>query len=159
MDQDPAPGSTPNSGPDPGAPIRIMAPDAKERARRKREVLIALFGVLLIVVLTWVELKLLGVNSYLFLGLFNLNFILLLVVLFVVARNGVKLVLERRRNVLGSRLRSRLVLAFIFLSLVPVALMFYVSAKFVQTSVDYWFKAQVEDSMEQSLEIGRAFYQ
>ncbi len=80
-------------------------------------------------------------------------------VLFVVARNGVKLVLERRRNVLGSRLRSRLVLAFIFLSLVPVALMFYVSAKFVQTSVDYWFKAQVEDSMEQSLEIGRAFYQ
>ncbi|PKN08951.1 MAG: PAS domain-containing sensor histidine kinase [Deltaproteobacteria bacterium HGW-Deltaproteobacteria-8] len=151
MDQDPAPDSA--------APIRLMAPDAKEHARRKREVIIALIGVLLIVVLTWVELKLLGVNSYLFLGLFNLNFILLLVVLFVVARNGVKLVLERRRNVLGSRLRSRLVLAFIFLSLVPVALMFYVSAKFVQTSVDYWFKTQVEDSMEQSLEIGRAFYQ
>ncbi|MBU1231049.1 MAG: HAMP domain-containing protein [Proteobacteria bacterium] len=133
--------------------------DARERARRKREAGIALAGVLLIVVLTWVELKLLGVNSYLFLGLFNLNFILLLVVLFVVARNGVKLMLERRRNVLGSRLRTRLVMAFIFLSLVPVALMFYVSAKFVQTSVDYWFKAQVEDSMEQSLEIGRAFYQ
>lgn len=151
MDQNPAT--------DPGTPIRLMSPDARERARRKREVVIALIGVLLIVVLTWVELKLLGVNSYLFLGLFNLNFILLLVVLFVVARNGVKLVLERRRNVLGSRLRSRLVLAFIFLSLVPVALMFYVSAKFVQTSVDYWFKAQVEDSMEQSLEIGRAFYQ
>jgi two-component system nitrogen regulation sensor histidine kinase NtrY len=80
-------------------------------------------------------------------------------VLFVVGRNGVKLLLERRRNVLGSRLRTRLVLAFILLSLVPVALMFYVSAKFVQTSVDYWFKSQVEDSMEQSLEIGRAFYQ
>ncbi|MDO9082726.1 MAG: ATP-binding protein [Humidesulfovibrio sp.] len=144
---------------DPRTPIRLMAPDARERTRRKREVGIALAGVLLIVVLTWVELKLLGVNSYLFLGLFNLNFILLLVVLFVVARNGVKLVLERRRNVLGSRLRTRLVLAFIFLSLVPVALMFYVSAKFVQTSADYWFKAQVEDSMEQSLEIGRAFYQ
>jgi two-component system, NtrC family, nitrogen regulation sensor histidine kinase NtrY len=151
MDQDPAA--------DPGKPVLPNSPDAKERARRKREAVIALIGVLLIVVLTWVELKLLGVNSYLFLGLFNLNFILLLVVLFVVSRNGVKLVLERRRNVLGSRLRSRLVLAFIFLSLVPVALMFYVSAKFVQTSVDYWFKTQVEDSMEQSLEIGRAFYQ
>ena len=144
---------------DPREPIRLMAPDARERARRKREVGIALAGVVLIMVLTWVELKLLGVNSYLFLGLFNLNFILLLVVLFVVARNGVKLVLERRRNVLGSRLRTRLVLAFILLSVVPVALMFYVSAKFVQTSVDYWFKTQVEDSMEQSLEIGRAFYQ
>ncbi|MDQ7834301.1 MAG: ATP-binding protein [Humidesulfovibrio sp.] len=154
MDQDPG---SPTK--DSATPYHLLSPEARERARRKREVAIALIGVLLIVVLTWVELKLLGVNSYLFLGLFNLNFILLLVVLFVVARNGVKLVLERRRNVLGSRLRSRLVLAFIFLSLVPVALMFYVSAKFVQTSVDYWFKTQVEDSMEQSLEIGRAFYQ
>jgi len=135
------------------------APDTRERLRRKREVGIALAGILAIVVLTWVELRLMGVTSYLFVGLFNLNLILLLVVLFVVGRNGVKLVLERRRNVLGSRLRSRLVLAFILLSLVPVALMFYVSAKFVQTSVDYWFKSQVEDSMEQSLEIGRAFYQ
>ena len=135
------------------------ATEVRERLRRRREIGIALIGVLAIVVLAWVELKLLGVNSYLFLGLFNLNFILLLVVLFVVVRNGVKLMLERRRNVLGSRLRSRLVLAFILLSLVPVALMFYVSAKFVQTSVDYWFKTQVEDSMEQSLEIGRAFYQ
>ena len=136
-----------------------IAPEARERQRRKREVGIAVLGILIIVVLTWVELKLLGVNSYLFLGLVNLNIILLLVVLFVVGRNGVKLLLERRRNVLGSRLRTRLVLAFILLSLVPVALMFYVSAKFVQTSVDYWFKTQVEDSMEQSLEIGRAFYQ
>jgi two-component system, NtrC family, nitrogen regulation sensor histidine kinase NtrY len=134
-------------------------PEARERLRRRREGSIALIGVFAFVVLTWVELKLLGINSYLFLGLFNLNFILLLVVLFVVGRNGVKLMLERRRNVLGSRLRTRLVLAFILLSLVPVALMFYVSAKFVQTSVDYWFKTQVEDSMEQSLEIGRAFYQ
>jgi two-component system nitrogen regulation sensor histidine kinase NtrY len=133
--------------------------ETRERLRRKREVGIALAGVLVIVVLTWLELKLLGVTSYLFLGLLNLNSILLLVALFVVARNAVKLVLERRRNVLGSRLRTRLVLAFILLSLVPVALMFYVSAKFVQTSVDYWFKTQVEDSMEQSLEIGRAFYQ
>ncbi len=133
--------------------------EVRERQRRKREVGIALLGVLIIVVLTWVELRLLGVNSYLFLGLVNLNIILLLVVLFVVGRNGVKLLLERRRNVLGSRLRTRLVLAFILLSLVPVALMFYVSAKFVQTSVDYWFKTQVEDSMEQSLEIGRSFYQ
>ncbi len=57
MDQDPAP--------EPGTPPRLMAPDARESARRKREVVIALIGVLLIVVLTWVELKLLGVNSYL----------------------------------------------------------------------------------------------
>jgi len=142
----------------PAAPTGLSL-EERERLRRKREVLIGIAGVLAIVVLTWVELRLMGVTSYLFAGLFNLNLILLLVVLFVVGRNAVKLILERRRNVLGSRLRTRLVLAFILLSLVPTALMFYVSAKFVQTSVDYWCKTQVEDSMEQSLEIGRAFYQ
>ena len=59
---------------------------------------------------------------------------------------------------LGSKLRTRLVLAFISLSLIPTALIYLVSVKFVQTSVDYWFKGQVEESMEQALELGRAFY-
>ena len=113
---------------------------------------------LLIILLTWVELRYLGVNSYLFFGLFNLNFILLILVLFIVGRNGVKLLLERRRKVLGSSLRTKLVLAFISLSLVPTVLMFLVSVKFVQTSVDYWFKSQVETSMEQALAVGQAFY-
>ncbi len=172
-DTDPAPEQRPAPDSGPGADTGEARPDGgdaqaappaapgadKEKTRRKREVSLAVGGAVLIVGLTWVELRLLGLNSTLFLGLFNLNVILLLVMLFVVARNGVKLLLERRRNVLGSRLRTRLVAAFIFLSLVPVSLMYYVSAKFVQTSVDYWFKAQVEESMEQSLEIGRAFYQ
>ena len=78
--------------------------------------------------------------------------------LFYVARNAVRLMLERRRRVLGSKLRTRLVLAFISLSLIPTALIYLVSVKFVQTSVDYWFKGQVEESMEQALELGRAFY-
>ena len=138
--------------------INVGPQDGRERKRRRRELTLALVCFLAVVVLTWVELRFLGVNSYLFLGLFNLNFILLLLVFFIVARNGVKLLLERRRNVLGSKLRTRLVLAFISLSLIPTVLMFLVSLKFVQTSVDYWFKGQVEDSMQQALELGRAFY-
>lgn len=138
--------------------IKISTTDRRERVRRRRELIAAGVCFVLIAVLTWVELKYLGGNSYLFLGLLNLNFILLLLVLFIVARNSVKLLLERRRKVLGSRLRTRLVLAFISLSLIPTMLMFLVSVKFVQTSVDYWFKGQVEDSMEQALELGRAFY-
>ncbi len=108
--------------------------------------------------LGFVQLKYIGVNSYLFVGLFNLNFILLLIVLFIVVRNGVKLLLERRRRVLGSKLRTRMVLSFMSLSLVPTLLMFFMAMQFVQISVDYWFKNQVEESMVQSLELGRAFY-
>jgi two-component system nitrogen regulation sensor histidine kinase NtrY len=129
-----------------------------ERKKRQRELWLALFGVVLIGVLSWVELKFFGVNSYLFLGLFNFNLILLLLVLFLVLRNVVKLALERKRKVLGAKLRTRLVVIFFSLSIIPTLLMFFLSIKFVQTSVDYWFKAQVEGSMEQALSVGQAVY-
>lgn len=139
-------------------PIRISVPDTRERKRRQREYYIAFLCLLIFVALGFVQLKYIGVNSYLFVGLFNLNFILLLIVLFIVVRNGVKLLLERRRKVLGSKLRTRMVLSFMSLSLVPTLLMFFMAMQFVQISVDYWFKNQVEESMVQSLELGRAFY-
>ncbi len=139
-------------------PIRINPTTRREKKRRKREYLIALFFLLLITSLTWAELKYLSGDYYLILNLLVLNVVLLLAMLFYVARNAVRLMLERRRRVLGSKLRTRLVLAFISLSLIPTALIYLVSVKFVQTSVDYWFKGQVEESMEQALELGRAFY-
>ncbi|WP_462323671.1 sensor histidine kinase [Desulfoplanes sp.] len=139
-------------------PIRLHPNVVHERKKRQRELWLALFGVILIGVLSWVELKFFGVNSYLFLGLFNLNLILLLLVLFLVVRNVVKLALERRRKVLGAKLRTRLVVIFFSLSIIPTLLMFFLSIKFVQTSVDYWFKAQVEGSMEQALTVGQAVY-
>ncbi|MCF8105958.1 MAG: HAMP domain-containing protein [Desulfohalobiaceae bacterium] len=125
---------------------------------RRIELLLALLAFLVIVLVSWIELKFFGVNSYLFLAVFNLNLILLLVILFLVIRNGVKLFLDRKRKVRGSGLRSKLVLAFISLSLIPTILMFLVAVKFVQTSVDYWFRGKIESSLEQSLEIGQSFY-
>lgn len=138
--------------------IRISVTDERERRRRRRELWLAGGLFLVVVALSIIELKYLGVNVYLFLALFNLNFIFLLLVLLLVVRNGVKLLLERRRNVLGSRLRSRLVLAFICLSLIPTVLMYLVSVQFVQTSVEYWFNSQVGSSMEQALEVGQSIY-
>jgi len=138
--------------------IRLHPNVQQERKKRQRELWLALFGVVLIGVLSWVELKFFGVNSYLFLGLFNFNLILLLLVLFLVLRNVVKLALERKRKVLGAKLRTRLVVIFFSLSIIPTLLMFFLSIKFVQTSVDYWFKAQVEGSMEQALTVGQAVY-
>jgi len=139
-------------------PIRISSTSRTEKRRRKWEYIFALLFFLLLLGLTWAELKYLDEDYYLILNLLILNGILLLAVLFYVMRNAVRLMLERRRRVLGSKLRTRLVLAFISLSLIPTALIYIVSVKFVQTSVDYWFKGQVEESMEQALELGRAFY-
>ncbi|XXJ18060.1 sensor histidine kinase [Desulfovibrio caledoniensis] len=139
-------------------PIRISPTSSRDQRRHRREYIIALIFIFLIAGLTWAELKYLSGDYYLILNLLILNVVFLLAMLFYVARNAVRLVLERRRRVLGSKLRTRLVLAFISLSLIPTVLIYLVSVKFVQTSVDYWFKGQVEESMEQALELGRAFY-
>lgn len=143
---------------EPSETIRIGVTSAKERKKRQREMYLAVGCFLLVLILSWVELNVIEFDSYLFFSLFNLNFILLLLVLFIVLRNGVKLILERRRKVLGSRLRTRLVLAFMSLSLAPTLLMFLLSVRFVQTSVDYWFRGQVENSLEQALDVGQAYY-
>jgi two-component system nitrogen regulation sensor histidine kinase NtrY len=138
--------------------IPVKERPAQERRKRQREISLAVVAIFIIVILTWIELRLLGVNSYLFFALFNVNLILLILVLFLVLRNVIKLILDRRRRVLGSGLRARLVLVFVTLSMVPPFIMFILSMWFVQTSVDYWFQAQVETSMDQALEVGQDFY-
>ncbi|SFL61464.1 two-component system, NtrC family, nitrogen regulation sensor histidine kinase NtrY [Desulfomicrobium norvegicum] len=138
--------------------IPVQERTAHERRKRQREITLAAVGIFLIVILTWIELRLLGLNSYLFFALFNVNLILLILVLFLVLRNVIKLVLDRRRRVLGSGLRAKLVLVFVTLSMVPTFIMFVLSTWFVQTSVDYWFQAQVETSMDQALSVGQDFY-
>lgn len=138
--------------------IEVNPKDTKERKRRQRELFAAVGGVFLILGLTWVELKFFGVNSYLFLALFNLNLILLLVVLFLVIRNVFRLLIERRRKVLGSKLRTRLVLVFFSLSVIPTLLMFFIAVRLVQTSVDFWFQTQIETSLDKSLEVAQTFY-
>ncbi len=135
-------------------------PYPAERDRKKRrELFFTLVAFGLIILLSWIELRFFGVNSYVFLAIFNLNLILLLVILFLVLRNGVKLLLERRRNVRGSGLRTKLVSAFMLLSLVPTVLIFLIAVKFIQTSIDYWFKSKVDSSMEQVLDVGKTLYQ
>ncbi len=131
----------------------------REKRHRVRELCFAVALLFIVALVTILELQYFGeFSSVVFIGLFNVNLILLIVVVFVVIRNLVKLILERRRNVLGSRLRVRLVIAFLALSIVPTVVMFVLGSFFIRTSVDFWFKTQVEQSLEQALQVGQAFY-
>jgi two-component system nitrogen regulation sensor histidine kinase NtrY len=58
-------------------------------------------------------------DSILIFSLININAILLLALLFLSMRNLVKLLFERRKKIMGAKLRTKLVLAFITLSLLP----------------------------------------
>jgi len=143
-----------------------MGKEITPEVRRRRNELI-LLGILsiLIIGLTAIEMKIPQVqawipigNNILLFSLININIILLLLLIFLVIRNLVKLILERRQKVLGSKLRTKLVVAFISLSLVPTFLLFFVAAGFITNSVEHWFKTQVEESLQGSLEVAQTYY-
>lgn len=91
--------------------------------------------------------------------LINFNILLLLLIVFLVLRNLVQLVFERKRKILGTKLRTKLVISFVSLSLIPTALLFFIALQFVSTSMDYWFNINVEHSLVESLDIAREVYQ
>ncbi|SHJ78166.1 two-component system, NtrC family, nitrogen regulation sensor histidine kinase NtrY [Malonomonas rubra DSM 5091] len=137
----------------------------KKPRRRAREWVLLILIVLVLVLIPQLETELIDLSSQLpisnniiALGLINLNILLVLLFLFLIFRNLFKLMLERRRGVPGAKLRSKLVGAFIALSLVPTMLLFFVSAGFISNSIDNWFNAQVENALDESLNVAQTFY-
>ncbi|MBN2644095.1 MAG: PAS domain S-box protein [Desulfuromonadaceae bacterium] len=97
-------------------------------------------------------------NNLLVLALINLNILLIILFLFLILRNLFKLFIERRRNIPGARLRTKLVMAFVSLSLIPTLLLFLVSAGFVTNSIESWFSTEIEHSLTESLSVAQTYY-
>jgi len=68
-------------------------------------------------------------------------------------RNLVRLVVERKRGILGSRLRMKLVFFFLALLLVPALVLFSGSAQVIKESVDAVLRTPMADLERQSREI------
>ena len=90
--------------------------------------------------------------------LINANIVLVMLLGFVVVRNLVKLLLDRRRGIPGARLRTRLVAAFVGLSLIPTVLLFLVAKGIVGKVLQDWFSPQVNETIDAALEISRLHY-
>jgi two-component system, NtrC family, nitrogen regulation sensor histidine kinase NtrY len=88
-------------------------------------------------------------------ALINLNVILIVLLIFLVTRNLFKLILDRRRNILGAKIRSRLVLIFILFSLLPTILLFVAAANITTTSIKSWIGGRVGVALTGALEIVR----
>jgi len=137
----------------------------EEKHRRKRERIVILLIVVLVISLTSALVYLTGLKgqallpqNILVFSLINVNAILLLLLIFLVVRNIVKLFFERRKGILGSKLRTKLVIAFIGLSLVPTMLLFWVSIGFINNTIENWFSFKVESSLEESLNVAEVYY-
>lgn len=91
--------------------------------------------------------------------LININLLLLLLLIFLVVRNVVKLLYDRKRKVMGAKLRIRLVIAFVALTLLPTTVLFVFAINFITSSIEFWFNVPVEQALENSLSVGRTIYQ
>ncbi len=120
----------------------------------RRNLLWALAIVSLIAALTGIEFWLQGApagvplaTNLLIFALVNVNIILLMALAILIFRNLTKLFFERKRRVVGARLRTRLAVAFVGLASLPALLLFLVSLKLITTSVQGWFDVRVEEAL------------
>ncbi len=95
-------------------------------------------------------------SNILIFALININVLLVLFVLFLVLRYLAELLFERRANRLGNKLKTKLIVSFLSLTLIPTILLFFVALQFVSTSMDYWFNASIEDSLTESLKLAQS---
>jgi two-component system nitrogen regulation sensor histidine kinase NtrY len=85
------------------------------------------------------------------LTLFDLT--LVVVVLFVLLRSLLKLFVERRLGIIGSRFRMKLLVSYLLLILVPTVLISLLAASLFSRLVSSWFSAPVESVVEAGAQV------
>ncbi|HEV8121600.1 MAG TPA: ATP-binding protein [Candidatus Polarisedimenticolia bacterium] len=97
-------------------------------------------------------------NSLVLSALFVTNAVLVLTLLILLMRNLIKALVERRRGILGSRFRTKLVFSLLLLWLVPSGIIFWAATQLIQRSIDRWFTEPADRLTEASQRIVDAYY-
>jgi two-component system nitrogen regulation sensor histidine kinase NtrY len=145
-------------------PLTRSRPKNPEQERRNRNLLIIGVTLVLLIVATIFEIgirapKIPFASNLIVFALFNLNLVVFLLLLVLLFRNLVKLSFERRHKVIGARFKAKLVLTFLALALTPGVLIFIIASNFITTSIEGWFKPQVERPLDQAMDVAQSYYQ
>lgn len=132
------------------------------RLNRKGQVVAILAAVALVVLslsffVQWHSEQETFFNNILFFALVNINVIALLILVVLVVRNVIKLMFERRRGILGAKLRSRLMGSFVLIALIPMGLSFLVASGLINQAVQGWFSTQIDTIVSSSLTMARQY--
>lgn len=143
-----------------------MLTEAQRSEKRRLVRKVIALCLLLIPVLGYAQYRLLGgrfleqprLDTAIFFALINFNALLLLLMLYLVLRHLAELFFERRHQLFGFRLRGKLVVAFIALSFLPTTLLFLFAFGSISASMNYWFNARVEDSLQSSTNLAQSVF-
>ena len=84
--------------------------------------------------------------------------LMFLILLFVLGRNLAKLYLERKRKVLGAHFKTKLLLFFIALSLIPTLLLFFFASDLISRNIETWFKTPIDKILDDTKNLTDVFY-
>lgn len=123
-----------------------------------------LFVVLIVVMLTIAQLYFLRLPNidltirFILIGILTINIVALLTLTFLVFKNLFKLYLERRDRILGYRFRSRLVLIFMALILIPAGILFIGAVGISINYINNFLSLPLKEGITNSVELARSFY-
>lgn len=84
--------------------------------------------------------------------------LLFLILLFVLSRNLIKLYLERKRKVIGARFKTKLLLFFTALSLIPTLLLFLFASDLISRNIENWLKTPIDKILDDTKALADGFY-
>lgn len=126
-----------------------------ERVKIKREFIFAAIVLLLVIFSTFEELRMISFSNVsvtskiIVYAYINITVVLFLLMSFLVLRNVIKLIIERKKGVIGAKLRTKLVGLFVIVSIVPSILMFIViiATGFASNIINKWYSLRFEKAM------------
>jgi len=98
-----------------------------------------------------------GTNPKTVIWLLNIDLILVLILVSIIARRIVALWSGHRKGVAGSRLHVRLVYIFSILTVTPAIIMTIFAAFFLHFGVESWFSSQVRTAINESEAVAEAY--
>ncbi|MCL4498628.1 MAG: PAS domain-containing protein, partial [Deltaproteobacteria bacterium] len=127
-----------------------------EKVKIKREIIFAAIVFVLVVFSTFEELRMISFSNIsvtskiIVYAYINITVVLFLLMSFLVLRNVIKLIIERKRGVIGAKLRTKLVGLFVIVSVVPSLFMFVVmiATGFAANIINKWYTFRLEKAMD-----------
>jgi nitrogen fixation/metabolism regulation signal transduction histidine kinase len=81
------------------------------------------------------------------------NITLIVALLFVLGRTILKTWVERRRRILGSQFKTKLLVTYLGLTAIPIGLLFFTATGLLQRSIDRWFSSPVREVVGRAREV------
>ncbi len=97
-------------------------------------------------------------NKFL-IGILNLNFLLIMLLIFIASRILLKTYIENKQGIWGAGLKTRLTLTVFSVSIISSFMLFFVTTWFFYNSMDKWFSQKVEDTLENARDLSTFYYE